>query len=797
MTMQENICSCGAEYGADGICPDCGNIKPEAVKALDASQGNLVPDVLSVHSGHTKNTGLSSRTSKSSRARQLALSLRTQVTARPVTVVAIVDESGKADGKVRKRRHEFSTRTSTRTTRGIAAGLVELETLPPVDAQSLIREGLGISKEQRVCGNPECQHLQAHGEPRNLYREKNGVPIDKGLCPSCRAPFNFSPIPKETVISGQYSVLGPIAVGGFGFIYLAWDMNVGRYVVLKGLLNSRDPEQQILAVQERRFLADLQSPEIVNIVNFVTHSEHHDESQDGQEVDMQTFIVMEFIDGQTLKSIKKKWMQENANAPLPVTDAIYFMLGILPAFTYLHKQGVYYCDFKMENAMLQGDRLRLIDLGGARKASEVGGSCFLTRGYAAPEAGGDNPEPSVSSDLYTVGRTLAVLCTNFDWLEEFEFDLPTPDREPLFARYESFYRFLLRACHRDPDQRFQSALEMSEQLLGVLAEIVSIDTGNARPVFASPEFALDVLREVGENSKPSYLSLTDLKPDRTDSANALIETALAENDLAQQAKLLKQAMEQFPRSAEAPLRLAMVATALKDYSWAETIIAERIVVDPYDFRNIWVKGAWLMAQGRYADAFKHFDAVYSEVPGELAPKLALALCAELNGDTDVALRYYELVSGIDPSFVTAVFGLARCLYTKDAVAAADAFDRVSPLSASFQQALASKMQLLIRGKPNAELLTMAVATMKRINLDGYAYHQLRFQLFEALLAAVEDNRLPVGEVANLVQFAGAGTDYLRLAMEQEARFCAHSCGEQELSIQWIDRANAVRPLTRF
>ncbi len=92
---------------------------------------------------------------------------------------------------------------------------------------------------------------------------------------------------------------------------------------------------------------------------------------------------------------------------------------------------------------------------------------------------------------------------------------------------------------------------------------------------------------------------------------------------------------------------------------------------------------------------------------------------------------------------------------------------------------------------------MAVATMKRINLDGYAYHQLRFQLFEALLAAVQDKRLPAGEVANLVQAEGADSDYLRLSMEQAARQCAHSIADRELAIEWVDRANAVRPLTRF
>jgi len=288
---------------------------------------------------------------------------------------------------------------------------------------------------------------------------------------------------------GQYEVVGPVAIGGCGFIYIAYDTAVGRYVILKGLLNSRDPEQQQNAVVERGFLAGLQDSHIVQCMNFVTHIEPETE-------ETQTYIVMEFIDGQTLKQIKKSYMKDHNNEPLPLTEAIYYTLGILPAFSYLHKKGVIYCDFKMDNAMVQGERLRLIDLGGARKADDTSGAFYLTRGYAAPEACTEDPTVSISSDLYTVGRTLAILALNFDWSGAMEYSFPSPDEEPRFAKYECFYRFLLRACHQDPDQRFQSADEMGDQLLGVLNEIVAVDAEEQSPVTSS-HFAADVLKETG------------------------------------------------------------------------------------------------------------------------------------------------------------------------------------------------------------------------------------------------------------------------------------------------------------
>ena len=54
-----------------------------------------------------------------------------------------------------------------------------------------------------------------------------------------------------------------------------------------------------------------------------------------------------------------------------------------------------------------------------------------------------------------------------------------------------------------------------------------------------------------------------------------------------------------------------------------------------------------------------FDAVYDAFPGEPAPKLALAVCAEVLGQLDNAAEYYRLVWATDPSYVSAAFGLAR------------------------------------------------------------------------------------------------------------------------------------------
>jgi serine/threonine-protein kinase PknG len=639
---------------------------------------------------------------------------------------------------------------------------------------------LTIAEEQRVCYNPECKWLgdKAHnappgtapnpknpqGLPRNLYRvRQDGSVIDKGKCPSCQSQFNFAAIETKSMI-GQYEIVGPVAIGGCGFIYLAYDTAVGRYVILKGLLNSRDPEQQQNAVVERGFLAGLQDSHIVQCMNFVTHIEPETE-------ETQTYIVMEFIDGQTLKQIKKSYMKDHNSEPLPLTEAIYYILGILPAFSYLHRKGVIYCDFKMDNAMVQGERLRLIDLGGARKADDTSGAFYLTRGYAAPEACTEDPTVSIASDLYTVGRTLAILALNFDWGGAMEYNFPSPDEEPRFAKYECFYRFLLRACHQDPDQRFQSADEMGDQLLGVLNEIVAVDAEEQSPVTSS-HFAADVLKETG---RPTYKSIPDLKIDQDDSARSLVETALALTSAHEQIDLYRQAIQQFPKSAEARLRLAGLYTDLRKFQEAETLIAECVAKDPFDYRNVWMRGRLLLAQQKHGyddGAFGCFDAVFSEVPGELAPKLALAIAAELQGDTERAIRYYELVSGVDRNYVTAAFGLGRCLAGRgETEASADAYERVPASSISYLPALMAKVRTLMASNPNTDSFKVIAATLERIPANSLEVGKLRA---EVLLRAVE--QLQNGYLTINAPFKIAGTTValaaLREALSDQFAVCA-------------------------
>src|SRR4051812_374550 len=109
---------------------------------------------------------------------------------------------------------------------------------------------------------------------------------------------------------------------------------------------------------------------------------------------------MEYVGGQSLK----KMLEQRSPERLPIAEAIAYMMEVLPALDHLHSLGLAYNDLKPDNIMLSEDEVKLIDLGGV-SALGAYGSIYATPGYQAPEL--IETGPSVVTDIYSVGRTLA------------------------------------------------------------------------------------------------------------------------------------------------------------------------------------------------------------------------------------------------------------------------------------------------------------------------------------------------------------------------------------------------------
>lgn len=702
---------------------------------------------------------------------------------------SITTGTGSSPTSNRSRGSRRSAPTAAKSTRRqLGAGLVSIPELPSTAPELAVLVEAKVPENKRFCA--------ACNQP---------VKRDKGFCTKCGQKYNFIPsLQPGDVVGGQYEVKGAIAYGGLGWIYLGFDRLLSRYVVLKGLLNSEDAASAAVALAERQFLAAVKHPNIVGIYNFVTH-------------EAEGYIVMEYVGGKTLKEIRKE------RGTLPVAEAIAYIHRILGAFAYLHQLGLVYCDFKPDNVMLEGDDVKLIDLGGARKLDDLDGDIYGTVGYAAPEAG---EGPTIASDLFTIGRTLAVLVTNISgFSKEHEYTLPSAAEDPVFAKQESFYRFLLKATATNADDRFQTAEEMAEQLLGVLREVVAQETKTPRP---APSTLFDgdrlAITASGDFSpiEPSYLQLPHLLIDAKDPGFNVVLNASMTTNLDRRIEQLTQVVKQVPNSIEAKLRLAnslidrgailvprdSAKESVGDYTAAETLLAAIEQQDAWDWRVDWYRGRSLLAQKRPQEAQAAFDRVYFELPGELAPKLAFAIAAEQAKNYALATQMYELVQCTDLNYPTAAFGLARCrLMQGNRHLAVEALQQVPSTSNLYTRAKVEIARILVdrhlpvainmpkHPQPTLTELQSATQTVESLTMEGLERHRLDRQVLETALNLLTSKAITAQ--ANL-KILGQPLQEIKLreGLEKVLRAMAHlSTGDEKIHL--VDEANQVRPRTLF
>jgi serine/threonine-protein kinase PknG len=657
----------------------------------------------------------------------------------------------------------------------LGMGLVTVPKMPVPDADGQVLSNPEIAEDHRFC---RC------GAPVGRSKGQRPGPAE-GFCPRCRYPYSFVPkLKRGDLVGGQYLVEGCLAHGGLGWIYLARDQELPRWVVLKGLRDAADPDSIAAAAQERRVLATLKDPNIVEIHNSLQHR--------GDE-----YLLMEYVGGVSLDDLLKQRRAANGGEadPLPVKEAIAYILELLPTFGYLHRVGLLYCDFKPANVMLQGDRLKLIDLGGAKRIDDDSPLDWGTRGFRALEV--QDSGPSVASDLYTVGRTLAVLTLDFHY-RSMEYQLPAPASHPVLRRYNSYYRFLLKATEKEPRQRFQSADDMADQLLGVLRQIVAID-GETPPPAASVLFASGG-HPTGETNdgrplEPSLRLLPALRVDLDDPAAPTLATLPTTNP----AGIIERLEPMTPRTREIELQLARAHLESRHWDQAEALLAETERVDPMEWRVDWYRGLLALEKRDFGAARYAFDSVVDEIPGELIPRLALAITAEGMGDIDTAVTLYNIVSGTDPTITSAAFGLARCCKAVGQRAkAVAAYRRVPEASSAYTQAQMRAAGALLEwaddSAPSAAELADAGAAIEALNLDAEQQVRLTRDLLESALGLLTDGRLASDESVTLAGVV-LEEEPVRRGLEDAYRALARVAENEPERLKLVDRANDVRPRT--
>ena len=589
--------------------------------------------------------------------------------------------------------------------------LVSLPELPVGDQLAPALADPQVPERKRFCPNSECR--------QPVGRAREGRPgRAEGFCPRCGSRFSFRPLlaPGVLVGDGQFKVEGAIAHGGLGWVYRAWDCWVSRWVVLKGLIDPDDPDSRQAEVAELAALADANHPNIVTVLTVVRHPHPHT----GRDVD---YIVMECLSGRSLKQLRQ---ERPADDPyLPVDHVCGFALEVLAALDHLHvKRGLVYCDMSADNVIHSTDGVKLIDLGAVCRIDDHDGPVWGKPGYQDPQIAAHGP--SVATDLYTVARMMAFLSFPFPGFFAGE-PIPGAQEVELLVTHPSFAGLLRRATDPDPGRRFGSAAEMAEQLEGVLREVRALREARPFPAVSTrfgPELRVvgteaDIFLTTGPDPVAAALALPDPKVDPADPHAGLLAAISAEGP-----DEVERVLATLPDpSLETRLRVVRARIELhhRDGRNDLDILADQ---QPGDWRIDWYRGLRALVGGEFGIpiAQQHFTAVLDALPGEAAPKLALALCAAGVGDAELATHHYATVWRTDRSYVSAAFGLARGrLALGDVVGVATALEAVPESSRYAVAARLCAILSRVRGYPAdqppvADLFT-AAEQLESLDLD--------------------------------------------------------------------------------
>jgi serine/threonine-protein kinase PknG len=227
---------------------------------------------------------------------------------------------------------------------------------------------------------------------------------------------------------------------------------------------------------------------------------------------------------------------------------------------------------------------------------------------------------------------------------------------------------------------------------------------------------------------------------------------------------------------------------------ASTISDAMLSDDPWEWRGVWLHGLISLAAGDHAGAISSFNSVYGQLPGELAPKLALARACELGGEPEIAAQMYSQCARTDAAYVApAQFGLARLAAAagrRDEALAA--FDHIPVTSRAYGDARRQRAVLLATTDGSSDPLddlAAAAAEVDQASLDPAGRVALRIQILTSALNHVRDHG-----AAPQLTIAGshATVPSLRSGLEHAYRDAARLTDDEAERIDLVDRANLVR-----
>ena len=332
-------------------------------------------------------------------------------------------------------------------------------------------------------------------------------------------------------VDNRYKVLEVIGTGAMATVYAAEDTRLGRKVALKILRPEQAQDDTFRArfKREAEAVASLNNPAIVAVYDTGSYNPSQDgeESASSEEGTTIPYIVMEYVEGHTLRSILSR------GGHLPVRDALGYSEQLLGALQYSHSMGIIHRDIKPANIMVlertsediakgQPGQIKVMDFGISRAIEEAGEA--LTKAnvvmgsarYMSPEQV-SGKEVDARSDLYSAacviyemiaGRSPFDAESNVDLAAKHLSDAPEPPSK--FTPLEvpaGLDAVILKGLAKNPDERYQSAAEFAQALVSVVRpgeETVVQDAAMTTAFVPSATTA-----SLGEDYAPYTTSITE------------------------------------------------------------------------------------------------------------------------------------------------------------------------------------------------------------------------------------------------------------------------------------------------
>ena len=288
----------------------------------------------------------------------------------------------------------------------------------------------------------------------------------------------------------HYNILEKLGEGGMGVVYKAHDTKLDRDVALKFLPTRVHGEQE----EKARFLQEAKAAATLNHPNIcIIHDIKEDEGK--------SFIVMEFVDGVTLR-------EKFLHTPIPMKEAVQYAIQIGEALEEAHSKSIVHRDIKADNIMVnKKNQIKVMDFGLAKLKGSLkltkAASTIGTLGYMSPEQiqGG---EADARSDLFSFGVVLFEMLTGrLPFRGEHEAAMvysivneePEPLQKFLTDSPAELSHIISTALEKDPNDRYQTAAEMTRELRRLLKQSSKIS--RAAVSSAHVPIARESEREVG------------------------------------------------------------------------------------------------------------------------------------------------------------------------------------------------------------------------------------------------------------------------------------------------------------